>query len=396
MRTRDLCVAAMATALLAACSSGGSGASAGATVATTEDLARVLAESACQRRDDCCAPAGRGFDVAACAAGERDRIMADLTGATTPGVERTLDAAAAQRCMDLLSGPSPGCRADAPVDLELPEECLRVLDGPLAPGDTCVDDTDCRGFSSNSARCLEHACVTLQEVGETCSDDRQCRGGDVAATDCLASGGDGFCDAPIERPTSACAYGNDSVEGTCVTTKRGVAGDPCFRMCRKNGRTEFCSDVAHDQSGSELAVCYANDGLQCSPDGVCAPLVPLGGACRGYESAIACEAGSFCHAGTCVALGGEGASCVLGRGSCAAGLSCNGSSCVPLLPDGASCDSAAQCGEDSFCLPGGTCQPMQGAGGPCETDAQCAGTLCDRAAGRCVAPEELACAVGAS
>jgi len=109
--------------------------------------------------------------------------------------------------------------------------------------------------------------------------------------------------------------------GVCKPAPRAKLGESCAGNCATDG---FCAVTTYGV-GVTYALCFGDDGLYCTSDGldsICQALVPLGGECIGNGQD--CGSGAFCET-TCQALSDFGEPC------------------------GRACRYELQCGQDGKC-----------------------------------------------
>ena len=207
----------------------------------------------------------------------------------------------------------------------------QVLEGTLAPGASCSDDTECPGnaaclsggFELNTCGVL--VCTVLPtKVGDSCADYQYC-------------------------------FGNSERDsGVCVPERpEGAACGPTTTSC--------------------------GSGLKCSAAGTCAPIGGAGTACA---SEFDCDGGLFCTAiGTCaprIALGGV---CDPTTQGCVRFAACDMTTarCVRAGHLGEPCDATFFC-VDGVCHDGGTasshCDALGTSGSVCTFGVDCASSGC--------------------
>jgi hypothetical protein len=237
-----------------------------------------------------------------------------------------------------------------------PEPCVQVLAGNVAEGGECAASMECEGTAfcagAASGQCPS-TCTALLGEGAACAGHHECGDGMLCLqAQCarLAAAGQP-CSGPEGgrcRFGLTCLGATDTAAGECVANEQVQAGD----------ENDAC------EPGGTLC----KDGLSCVFDGSnafhCRPYVGAGAACRlGLPGQ--CPRDQYCDAmnvtaqGTCRALPGDGAACVL------SGL----------------------CAPQHVCVAAGSnavCRPISDNGGPCSADNACRSGRC--AGGRCEPP----------
>lgn len=185
-------------------------------------------------------------------------------------------------------------------------------------GGACVQQatqiaSDCTADASKVAA-LQAVCssafVGTKAPGQPCQKSQECA---------PPSGGVAVCDGKCEAITS------------------GQAGDPCRETCFESGGA--LTGCTAFQPGT---ACFASDGLYCSSQGSCAPLLGVGQTCTVHDE---CASGTYCDGapGKCALDIPIGGNCGSG-GTCVSGALCNDAGqCVAALPNGNACTSGAQC-----------------------------------------------------
>jgi hypothetical protein len=236
-----------------------------------------------------------------------------------------------------------------------PQPCDGVIAGNVELGGECAISAECQGtaFCAGAASgTCPSTCSELLAQGVECSADNECGDGLM----CMA----GTCQAP-SRGGEPCG---------------GDSGKACALGFNCMGSTDVdvgeCTDNASVQVGDEGDACMPGgalcvEGLSCVFDGAgafhCEPYVGAGAACHlGLPGqcpvAEYCDAASVMEQGSCRALPGDGASCVLGD-VCAPGSVCVAEAdepvCRPIRANGGDC-SANQACRSANCLEG-KCEP---------------------------------------
>ncbi len=287
----------------------------------------------------------------------------------------TYGSAAEQICglYDRCYGPEtfPGCRRhvtgqietadsdDREAFLERVADCLdncqslsTCLDQPLlchALRNSCGTNTQCCGYSNNTALCFDQSCCLVDDA--PCTNKADCCGGTCANGKCHGGVNPACADLG-----GVCGANVDCCNNNCVN---GVCAAPC---------------------GAQGASCTTNTGC-CT--GTC-----MGGICTNPCSAqgVACTINSDCCSGICV--GNVCSTPCVPRGSactnspdCCSGL-CANNTCrkVGCLGSGAMCLSDADCCQDSCDKGRGICGSVgcYAADFPCSQDSDCcSGLVCD-------------------
>lgn len=129
----------------------------------------------------------------------------------------------------------------------------------------------------------------------------------------------------------------------CIEEYRGKLGDVCAYTCRQGpGETRLCfgSGVLPPD---RFASCWQEDGLYCSANAGCQPLLARGAAC---DRALGCERE----------------------------LSCSADVCTDPKAIGATCSFSDDCAPDAYCDV--QCQPVKAAGDACEDHSECTTGYC--------------------
>ena len=242
----------------------------------------------CDSIAPCCVAASLPYDSATC----KQTATAFLQGYVTNNSGKTYDAAAAGRCLDAVEEALHNCRNLE--DQTTGVACAQIFIGSVPVGGACKDDTDCANDGS-------------------CGFDPNNAGGDLV---CLAQ---------------------------ARTTTHAKVGAGCNGDCVSSDGVTECSGSAVGSSGV-AGICYASDGLYCSPQTqVCASLAQVGTACEFGG----CVTGAFCDAGTCAAQRDSG-SCSDGPEACSANSFCDITSgqCAPKKAGGAVCNQSSDCLSD--------------------------------------------------
>lgn len=154
----------------------------------------------------------------------------------------------------------------------------------------------------------------------------------------------GFADECVPGPagtTTVCLVEPSGNSSRCAHVVHARAGDPCYATADSTGHGDVV--IASGNGG----VCFTSDGLYCAPDGHCASLVGVGGACNGLP---VCVASAYCDdaSGKCALLQPLGAPCtssMLGPGECVSGTTCDDvtNTCITPRPVGAACQDDGEC-----------------------------------------------------
>ena len=316
----------------------------------------------------------------------------------------SFNAAGASACLALFNGRT--CAEG------LPSGCSTVVNGLVARGGNCFDNSECDATSwCDLSTTCPGRCVARLAVGQTASRDASCVENAYVYN--------GVCTALVPMGQSCAPTGGSSITRACV------GGGSCIN--------NLCAARQLDLTENQTCMSNMNPecarGLQCVGNR-CIPLVDLNGAC---DSARTCKADLYCSpANVCVRPGVAGAVCGpdqrCGRdffcnrptgsttGTCAA-IKAAGAACAfdyecdidtmyctatTAMPNGvcrtrgavtATCtyeDRFSACAEGLYCTAttagsNGVCANKKGAGATCEMNSdQCLGTCM---AGRCTVPQ---------
>ncbi|MFN8603761.1 MAG: hypothetical protein U0842_25070 [Candidatus Binatia bacterium] len=282
--------------VMAACSGGGSGASAPSTPkaeVSREDYAQRLAEWLCDDLAACCDASGESVDRASCVDVKRKAELHRLASEESHGA-RVYDGAVAAECMAALDQEPASCGYERRV-----QRCFQTYDGIAALGEPCGGKVQCRGMASGDVSCIQGRCAERLPAGAECE---------------MLSGATGGCD--VCRGDARCREAASDGKSYCYgyERRRGVAGDKCVK-----DRDVYAFPPGQSPDDSVVfATCSLDDGLTCSPEGVCAPVAGAGEACAfGFY----CMKGLRCEAGTCRPGLDAGATCRDSR-ACGEGLYC--------------------------------------------------------------------------
>lgn len=267
--------------------SGTSGVPSGTPV-SSNGFAQKFAASFCDAIGPCCMRAGFAYTASSC----------------TQAAQAYLEAAVA----DALSDPGVSFNESAAGD------CIAAYG---AAARACTDPTVLEG-ENNPCRNVFKGTVP---VGGHCSKDGACVQSDGAYVECDA----GVC---TSMPDDFLSVGD-------VHAKLGEA---CGASCAHDGGSTSCSYVGTPASNKG---CWEEDGLQCTTQGVCAPVPKLGEACPDYN----CATDAHCDVGTnrCIAS--------TATGPCPSYTECLHTSycdsdtqvCIPLKANGAACNYDSEC-----------------------------------------------------
>lgn len=318
-----------------------------------EQLPDAFAEAICGALLDCVGPSKlrelteREACAAAVGAELRAKDFAYMDEAIAAG-HVLYDPAQLDACADGIR--ALGCGV---LTQSFPEPCVQVLEGNVAIDGECAITAECEGtaFCTSGASCPS-TCQALLGADAACDDDGQCGDGlaCVGGT-CAALSGDGEpCSGDSGK---ACALGL-----SCVGSTDTAAG--------------ACQPNAEVQAGGEGDACepggiLCQEGLSCVFDGGsafhCEAAVASGESCHlglpgQCPSDEYCDTTEVTAAGTCRALPGDGAACVLGD-LCLGGHACvvegMTATCRAIADNGAACGADAAC-RSGHCV-GGSCEP---------------------------------------
>jgi hypothetical protein len=283
----------VAVLLVGACGGTTTSSSGGAGPVPEEQFLEAYATAICDNIGPCCQADGYTLDAAKC----RTLLVAELGDELPqPGSAAVYDANAGGNCIAAVTKVAQSCGGEENLDV-----CEGIYKGKLAAGEPCTSSFECA----------------------------------------TPPGGQAYCDVT-----------SDTGGNVCVASARGKLGDTCSETCTEEGTSTSCTTSS--EVPPNAATCYTNDGLRCGEGNTCATLIPLGGACPGYEG---CVQGAFCDStsGTCVATKSVGEACTgYSWSECAEGLHCSQSQvCEAAKPDGAACESWEDC-ESGNCE-GGKC-----------------------------------------
>ena len=208
--------------------------------------------------------------------------------------------------------------------------CEEIFEGTLATGAACVEDEECKGYKTQTAKCTQTdgtcdrgtACcpgtctaIQLAALGASCA-SADC------ASDLYCSGVDMTCKALVATLGAAC----EGYDG---------CADPMYCKIPSGGSTGVCADAASsggacDSTTDELCA----DGRQyCdSTTMLCTNAVPVGAAC---SDTIPCVDDANCDptSSKCVAVPTIGEPCSTTNGlACLGDLQCVNSVCTVPTP----------------------------------------------------------------
>lgn len=280
--------------------------------------------------------------------------------------------------------------------------------GAGGPGGGATGGGQACGCRSASGQCqVGDSTLACGAGGSTC---RRCGGGEQCVNGacvmaacgpgtCSGCCGRGFCVTPSMQSTvacgvsggmcSACARGQDCVNGACVTPPP-CGPMTCAGCCQQTGGAPRCSplgqqsDLACGSGGLTCGACQR--GTTCT-NGTCAPVGTTDGGSTGSCNPSTCgsgccqatPAGTFCvdaNRQSNLACGTGAMTCV----QCQRGTTCTAGACVPTtgsdagsttLPNGSACMQGSPC--EGQCVaaqagyPGGYCTAQCGPGGTCNT-----------------------------
>lgn len=269
---------------------GCSGSTSGGSSVSEQDYANALAHAVCDNVGGCCQKKNYAYSDTQCLA----RLLA-FAGLPP---DSNFNAQQAGACVDLYASAARSCTLSDAAAQKLDAVCRAVFTGTKAPGAACQNASECAP----------------------------------------PSGGGAFCDFP-----------GTAVTGVCVAVTRAKAGGSCVGTCdQEDGIVTSCYNASGAPIPDHGGACYTSDGLYCSNQGTCVPLMGPGQDC----SAIPCAAGAYCDisgTGVCQAYAQIGGDCSQGQ------------QCVP----NANCGLAGTCQappDTSIATPG-LCAGVGGSGG---------------------------------
>jgi len=295
MRQRGVAsVAAVCAILSTACGGGDDGGGGWSPVKPVISAAEAdFINQFCDVYGPCCAAAGRLGDGQSC--------RYTLTETRGSFLAATYDPEAGEACLNALKAASSD--PDFCVDVtSKPRECDRAMGvtGTTAPGGDCRAVHDCAPSAEGHVVCIESARV-------------------------------------------------DTTTSTCEVEIRGKEGDgPCIYTVLPSGE-RLAAYLPTPDVPPRGILCYNSDGLYCNADGTadgqCAPLAPIGEACRGSS----CVAGAYCRALICAEPTPAGATCIWSVDGCVDGTYCDSmtSVCEPRRAKGVGCLTSYQCLSDN-------------------------------------------------
>jgi hypothetical protein len=227
------------------------------------------------------------------------------------------------------------------------------------------------------------------------------------AGECLTAYRDAACEWNADGglgPSAVCdeVFRGDKVEGVaCFADEECLGALVCETIeCVGGCCAGTCkAKAAEAPVGGDCRAAPCGANAYCRLDGAgaaaCATRAAVGAACDAVD---ACAAGSVCSAGTCVAIGGDGAACDPAAFAGCAGIDrwCDPASatCVARKAIGAVCGGEGECIEAAACV-GGSCvmRPRPGdacgagaTGGGCLGELPCVGGVCQAQAVEEVCP----------
>jgi hypothetical protein len=205
-----------------------------------------------------------------------------------------------------------GCQVQSQ---RLPASCQMAIQGHVAIGDACSIGSDCAGEAYCPLSACPRACTARHAAAASCTRDEEC----VTGLLCNA----GACTAPAAtgaacagNSTGVCAFGascvgsTDTQAGKCMLNADVQVGDvgatctPGGTLCKEGLSCAFASGSAFSCQASVAA------------DAACELALP-----SECPNAQYCNAKDVMTAGTCIALPGDAAACVL-TDQCAPGNIC--------------------------------------------------------------------------
>lgn len=265
---------------------------------TGQQACADLAASRCQKMQQC-NPQGllnNYGDLATCTSTQSATCVSNLAAPQTANspahTEACAQAVPGESCSDFqLGNVAPACQPPA---------------GPRAAGSACSVSAQCATaycLIPRTAAC--GTCAPAPAVGDSCANNG-CGPG------LLCDSTTEQCVAPVDAG-SPCMSNSVCTPGTtCIGISSSVARGTCIPLAETVGASCDVPD-----GGTR---CDGRMGLYCNVDQgrVCAPIanVPVTGECGTVDGGVIdCSAGGFClklgnsRSGTCVAPGGDGASC---------------------------------------------------------------------------------------
>lgn len=235
-------------------------------------LGDQLANAFCDNIGGCCQAAGIAFDLAECKANILSVVSQGLAREMSPNIR--YDANAAGACVAAYASVVKSCKSSNSIETA----CTGVFVGSLPAGAPCTVDDECASPAGSAAFC---------------------------------DGGDS---------TNGGASGTCSVTSASATSAHGKLGESCAASCPSGTTCAATGPSAAGGSGTGppiTSVCYSDDGLYCSANATCQPLIAVGQPC----SFDGCVNGAFCGAGVCTAGKADGAACTFDT-------ECAGGSCL--------------------------------------------------------------------
>jgi hypothetical protein len=253
-------------------------------------FAAAFASTFCDSLAGCCRQAG--FDPSPCLATVQPQVTAIFTlRATDPKIQ--FDEAAGASCINAYRTALTTC-TDSKLWYQVDDFCIPVFRGTVPAGGSCTEDYQCAVEGTRRPDCSAGVCIP------------------------------GYPDA--------------------ANAPHGVMGDPCIATCQNAGGCSYSTQVSATAPVTATAACWTDDGVYCSPDGICAATPALGQTCA-YSAY--CGKDAHCKNGNCAADFATGA--CQSNDECLAPSYCDYSAdaasgqCAPLKPNGAKCRGSSEC-----------------------------------------------------
>lgn len=266
----------------------GCGGSASASSVSVEEFPNRLAKVVCDSLAGCCRALSFSLDPASCDA-SASAYFRKTFGAQDRSRIR-YDGSDAEACLSTYGAVLSGCTLRESDGQALVVACQPVFVGLVPLGGACKNTDECAVPASGHVSC--------QFLGQS-------------------SEAEGTCVADTSSPGAA---------------PHGKQGEACDGSCASSS----CGgNSPSGPGGVSTATCFASEGLYCSQDGTCQPLLADGQACSYFE----CKQDSYCAAArTCAPKKPDGA-------TCSESSDCLSHDCA--FPDDTSASSTGTCGVPS-------------------------------------------------
>ena len=263
------------------------------------------------------------------------------TGTCSTGVcdqaANTVACGLAESCSGTTHQPPSSCSGAGTCNQNTTAGCTTYVCGTTTCKTSCAVDADCVNPSSHY--CSGGACAAKQASGATCSGANQCSSGNCVDGRCCGSascpvcqvctGAGGTC---ANVGTVADPHGGCAASPPCGNTGTCNGAGACTQAANTVacGLAESCSGTTHQPP----SVCSGSGTCSQASTAPCSTYVCGTTTCKtscAVDADCVNPSSHYCSAGTCVAKGGNGASCTATNqctsGNCVDGICCLTSSC---------------------------------------------------------------------